>query len=153
MATLNDYLRARLRCPGCAPPPLPRGVSPSPGPAATAPVGPSHTCRMSNIWTMDEGGWDWASSSESPSFTFSRTRSRKPSRDIWRMVSSWPWREDRGQGSEVRACWERRQPRGAQDKQWVQEARMGQDKVSAELGVGARGVVLPESKMGPRPSQ
>lgn len=52
------------------------------------------TCRMSNIWTMDEGSWDWASSSRSPSFTLSRTRSRKPSREIWRMVSSWPWRTE-----------------------------------------------------------
>ena len=56
------------------------------------------TCRMSNIWTMDEGGWGCASSSKSSSFTFSSTRSRKPSREIWRMVSSWPWRKRRGSG-------------------------------------------------------
>lgn len=65
------------------------------------------------------------------------------------MVSSWPWREDREQGWEVRARWEHRQPCGARDKQCVQGARMGQDEVSAELGVGAGGVVLPESKTGP----
>lgn len=50
------------------------------------------TCRMSNICMMDEGSWDCDSSNKSPSFTFRRTRSRKPSREIWRMVSSWPWR-------------------------------------------------------------
>lgn len=64
-----------------------------PPPAVMSP--PSLTCRMSNIWTMDEGSWGWASSSKSSSFTFSRTRSRKPSREIWRMVSSWPWQERR----------------------------------------------------------
>lgn len=53
--------------------------------------GPSElTCRMSSICITEEGNLDCANSSKSPSFTFSKTRSRKPSREIWRMVSSCP---------------------------------------------------------------
>lgn len=85
---------------------------------------------------MDEGGWDRASSSKSPSFTFSRTRSRKPSREIWRMVSSWPWTGEKGQGWEVRVGWICRQPQGVQDDQCVQSTRMGWDEESANLGGG-----------------
>lgn len=48
------------------------------------------TCRMSSICITEEGNLDCANSSKSPSFTFSKTRSRKPSREIWRMVSSCP---------------------------------------------------------------
>lgn len=87
---VTDDTRGHRTEPGCSchrGPPPPRGHAPS-----------RPTCRMSNIWTMDEGGWGCASSSKSSSFTFSSTRSRKPSREIWRMVSSWPWRDRRGSG-------------------------------------------------------
>lgn len=122
-----------------------------PRPGGRVSSGASPTCRTSNIWTMDEGGWDRASSSKSPSFTLSRTRSRKPSREIWRMVSSWPWRGERGQGWEVRAHWICHQKHGVQDNQSGQNTRMGEDEVSAELGEGGG---LPKSRrLGPCPSQ
>lgn len=59
------------------------------------------TCRISSIWMMDEGSLDCDTSSKSPSFTFSRTKSRKPSREIWRMVSSCPWGAEKVRGESL----------------------------------------------------
>lgn len=74
------------------------------------------TCRMSSICITEEGNLDCANSSTSPSFTFSKTRSRKPSREIWRMVSSCPWGKKTCGGVRGECLLDPHQPQGVQGK-------------------------------------
>lgn len=48
------------------------------------------TCRTNSIWTMEAGTFVWTRGRISSNFTFSKTKSRKPRRAIWRIVNSWP---------------------------------------------------------------
>lgn len=48
------------------------------------------TCRINSIWTMEAGSFVWTRGRISSNFTFSKTKSLKPRRAIWRIVNSWP---------------------------------------------------------------